>query len=161
MCGNSLRRGLFWAAAVLSLLVSTLALAESPAAKLESLIKASGYTSTKVNDSVWTIDFNGKQLPRFKVVLSASAKEKEGIFVIFANPADKAKLPSTPSFLSMLLRANHDFDYVKVGIDGDGDAFVRADIPDSADGSYFKSVVEQVAAATDQLYGRMKPMLRN
>ena len=38
---------------------------------------------------------------------------------------------------------------------------VRADIPDSTDGGYFKSVVEQVAAATDQLYGRVKPLLRN
>jgi hypothetical protein len=162
MLGNSFRRRLLrWAAIACGILLSGSALAESPAAKLEGLIKASGYTSTKVNDNVWTIDFNGKQLPRFKVVLSASGKDKDGIFVIFANPADKARLPSTSNFLTLLLRANHDFDYVKIGIDGDGDAFVRADIPDSADGNYFRSVLEQVAAATDQLYGRMKPMLRN
>jgi len=159
MCGNSL--WLIRWAAIFALLISGSALAESPAAKLEGLIKASGYTSTKVKDDVWTIDFAGKQLPRFKVVVSVSAKEKDGIYVIFANPADKARLPSTPNFLTLMLKANNDFDYVKIGIDGDGDAFVRADVPDTADAVYFKSVVEQVAAATDQLYGRMKPMLRN
>ena len=111
--------------------------AQSPAAKLEALIKNSGYTSTKVGDNVWTIDFNGKQLAKFKVILSASGKDKDGIVVIFANPVEKSRLPTTPNFMLLLLKANHDFDYVKVGIDGDGDAFVRADIPDGADGGYF------------------------
>jgi hypothetical protein len=163
MRGSVFRRGLLGLAPVLLWLqlMPAAALAQSPATKLEELIKNSGYISSKVNDNVWTIDFTGKQLPKFKVILSASGKDKDGIVVVFANPAEKSRLPATPNFMMLLLKANHDFDYVKVGIDNDGDVFVRADIPDSTDGGYFKSVVEQVAAATDQLYGRMKPLLRN
>ncbi|HLL27195.1 MAG TPA: hypothetical protein VKT73_06045 [Xanthobacteraceae bacterium] len=162
MRGNVFRRGLFvFAPVLLWLIFPAAAFAEGSAAKLEELIKKSGYTSTKVNDNTWTIDFTGKQLPKFKMILSASNKEKNNIFVIYANPADKARLPASANFMLLLLKANQDFDYVKVGIDGDGDAFVRADIPDSIDDGYFKSMVEQVAAATDQLYGRIKPMLRN
>lgn len=60
----------------------------------------------------------------------------------------------------MLLNANYDFDYVKVGIDNDGDLFVRADLPPDTDAAHFKSIIEQVAAATDVLYGRIQPLLR-
>ncbi len=163
MHGNLFRRGVLGFAPVLFwlLFMPAAALAQSPAEKLEALIKDSGYTSSKVGDNVWTIDFTGKQLAKFKVILSASGKDKDGIVVIFANPVEKSRLPATANFMLLLLKANHDFDYVKVGIDGDGDVFVRADIPDGVDGGYFKSVVEQVAAATDQLYGRIKPLLRN
>jgi hypothetical protein len=157
------RRGLFGFAfvALWLLFMQAPALAQTTVAKLQELIKNSGYISTKVGDNVWTIDFTGKQLPRFKVVLSASANDKDGLLVIFANPAEKSRLPTTANFMALLLKANLDFDYVKIGIDGDGDVFVRADIPDGADNAYFKSIVEQVAAATDQLYGRIKPLLRN
>jgi hypothetical protein len=163
MHGNVFRRGFLGFAPVLFwlLLTHAAALAQSPAEKLEALIKGSGYTSSKVGDNVWTIDFTGKQLPKFKVILSASSKDKDGLVVIFANPVEKSRLPTTANFLTLLLKANHDFDYVKVGIDGDGDVFVRADIPDSVDGGYFKSILEQVAAATDQLYGKMKSQLRS
>src|ERR1700687_3536941 len=153
---NLVRRGLLGFAPVLFWLALTpAALAQSPAEKLEALIKTSGYTSSKVSDNVWTIDFTGKQLPKFKVILSASGKDKDGIVVIFANPAEKSRLPSTANFMLLLFKATHDFDYVKVGIDGDGDVFVRADIPDSVDGAYFKNIVEQVAAGADPRYGRL------
>jgi putative sensory transduction regulator len=163
MHGKLFRRGVLGFAPVLFwlLLTHAAALAQSPAEKLEALIKNSGYTSSKVSDNVWTIDFTGKQLAKFRVILSASGKDKDGIVVVFANPVEKSRLPSTANLLTLLLKANHDFDFVKVGIDGDGDVFVRADIPDSVEGGYFKNIVEQVAAATDQLYGRMKPLLRN
>jgi hypothetical protein len=163
MCGNILRRGFLAFAPVLFWLVlmHAAALAQSSAAKLEALVKNSGYTSSKVSDNVWTIDFAGKQLLKYKVILSASSKDNNGIVVIFANPVEKSRLPSTANLMTLLLKANHDFDYVKVGIDNDGDVFVRADIPDGVEGGYFKSIVDQVAAATDQLYGRMKPLLRN
>jgi len=163
MRGNVVRRGPLGFAPVLLwlLFMHGAALAQSPAEKLAALIKNSGYTSSKVGDTVWTVDFTGKQLPKFKVILSASSKDKDGVVVIFANPAEKSRLPATTNFMMVLLKANHDFDYVKIGIDGDGDVFVRADIPDGVDGGYFKSIVEQVAAATDQLYGRIKPLLKN
>ncbi len=53
----------------------------------------------------------------------------------------------------MVIKFNHTMDRVKVGLDGDGDLFVRCDstvrIMDAAE---FKLVVEPVAAAADEVY---------
>jgi hypothetical protein len=157
------RRGLlgvvlcgFW----LALTKPTAAEVTSLTAKLETLMNASGYKMNKVNDSVYTIDFTGKQLAKFKLVVNVVAKGTDGIIVVFTTPVEKSQIPNNTNIMLVLLKANSDFDYVKIGIDGEGDAFVRADIPANADGAYFKTVVEQVAAVTDELYGKIKSLLR-
>lgn len=136
--------------------------AAQTAPKLETLMKQAGYPSAvKVNETTWTLDFSGKQIPKFKVVVSATDKEASGIITAIANPVAKDRLPRNVAKLSAaLLKANADFDYVKIGYDKDGDIFVRADIPPGADLASFKTVVEQVAAAADALYGRIKQFLR-
>ncbi len=132
------------------------------AAKLETLMKASGYKSAaKVNDATWTLDFSGKQIPKFKLVVAAAEKEKDGVITAVVNPVPRDQLPRNRASLSAaMLKANADFDYVKIGFDKDGDVFVRADIPPGADVASFKTVVEQVAAAADEFYGRIKQFLR-
>lgn len=136
--------------------------AGASATKLEILLKASGYKSAaKVKDAVWTLDFSGKQLPKFKVVVTAADNDKDGIITATANPVAKDQLPRNRANLTAaILKANSDYDYVKVGFDKDGDVFVRADIPPGTDLVSFKIVVEQVAAATDEFYGKIKPLLR-
>jgi hypothetical protein len=129
-------------------------------ARLDELVKGSGFKSSKVNDTAYVIDFAGKQLAKIKVVVTVATKGDDGIVVIYANPADKAQLGNSANMMSALLKANNEFDFVKVGVDNDGDAVVRGDIPSSSDIAYFKRIVEQVAAATDELYGKIKPMLR-
>jgi hypothetical protein len=130
--------------------------------KLETLMKVSGYKSAnKANDTTWTLDFNGKQIPKFKVVVTVTEKDSSGILTAITNPVPKDQMPRNRTNLSAaLLKANTDFDYVKVGFDKDGDVFVRADMPPSIDIGSFKTVVEQVAAAADELYGRIKQSLR-
>jgi len=128
--------------------------------RLEALMNGSGYKINKVNDAAYAIDFTGKQLAKFKLIVNVVAKGADGMIVIFTNPVEKARIPNNTNIMSVLLKANGDFDYVKIGIDSEGDAFVRADIPATADGVYFKTVVEQVAAATDELYGKIKPLLK-
>ncbi len=137
--------------------------AGATATKLEILLKASGYQSaTKVRDAaVWTLDFSGKQIPKFKVVVTAADSDRDGVITAAANPVAKDQLPrNRASLTAAILKANGDFDYVKIGFDKDGDLFVRADIPPGADFASFKTVVEQVAAAADEFYGRIKPLLR-
>lgn len=132
--------------------------------KLETLIQDSGYKSAakvKDKDAVWTLDFSGKQLPRFKVVVTASEKDGAGIITAVANPVGKDQLPRNRTNLTAaVLKANNDFDYVKVGFDNEGDVFVRADIPPGVDLASFKAIVEQVAAAADDFYGKIKSQLR-
>ena len=158
---------------LLAVMAAVLALVSSPAradtgaaAKLETLLKASDYKSAaKVKDGVWTLDFNGKQLPKFKLVVTAAEKDvgKDGHGIITArvNPVPRDQLPRNRATLTAaILKANSDFDYVKIGFDGDGDIFVRADIPPGADVASFKTIVEQTAAAADAFYGRIKQYLR-
>jgi hypothetical protein len=144
----------------LALIQSVVAQVTSLTTKLEALVNGSGYKINKVNDAAYTIDFTGKQLAKFKLIVNMVAKGTDGIIVVFTNPAEKAQIPNNTKIMSVLLKANGDFDYVKIGIDSEGDAFVRADIPATADSVYFKTVVEQVAAATDELYGKIKPLLK-
>jgi hypothetical protein len=132
------------------------------ALKLEALMKESGYKSAaKVNDTTWTLDFSGKQIPKFKVAVTATDKDASGIITVIVNPVARDQLPRNRANLSAaMLKANNDFDYVKIGFDKDGDLFVRADIPPRTDLVSFKAVVEQVAAAADEFYGKIKQFLR-
>lgn len=150
--------------AAMALLAPAALRADAPvlAEKLQTLLQASGYKSAlKVKEAVWTIDFSGKNLPKFKVVVTATEKDKNGIITALANPVARSQLPRNRSkLLAALMKANSDLDYVKVGLDDGDDVFVRADIPPGADLASFKIVVEQVAAAADDLYGKLKPLLR-
>ncbi len=132
------------------------------AAKLETLLKASDFKSaTKVKDAVWTLDFNGKRLPKFKLVVTATEKDKDAVITARVNPVPRDQMPRNRATLTAaILKANSDFDYVKIGFDAEGDIFVRADIPPGADVASFKTVVEQTAAAADEFYGRIKQYLR-
>ncbi|HWK86851.1 MAG TPA: YbjN domain-containing protein [Xanthobacteraceae bacterium] len=128
------------------------------AEKLETLLKAGDFKSAlKVKDGIWTLDFNGKRLPKFKLVLAAG----EGIITARVNPVPRDQLPRNRAALTAaILKANADFDYVKFGFDADSDLFVRADMPPGVDDASFKTIVEQTAAAADEFYGRISQYLR-
>ena len=132
------------------------------AAKLAALMQASGYKSAaKVKDGVWTLDFDGKRLPKFKLVAAAADKDGGGIITARVDPVPRNRLPRNRAALTAaILKAHADFDYVKFGFDGDGDLFVRADIPPGIDVASFRTIVEQTAAAADAFYGRIGQHLR-
>jgi hypothetical protein len=128
-------------------------------AKLASLMEQGGFKgANRVNDNVWTIDYSGNQLAKFKVIVAMNDRFG-GLISIFVNPVTRAQLPLTSATMSTMLKANYN-PYVKVGIDADGDSFVRADVPATTDGVFFKSMVERVALETDSVYGQLKPMLK-
>lgn len=127
---------------------------DSPPALIARLLDQSGYSFTKAADGVWTIAFRGKALPQFNVV----ATTQQDIVVLFVIVAGKKELSATPEVMAKLLKLNGDLDRVKVGIDGDGDTFVRVDLSARVvDLQEFKANVEQVAAAADEVYGAIKP----
>ena len=108
---------------LLAVMVAALGLASSAscgdtgaAAKLEALLKASDYKSAaKVKDGVWTLDFNGKQLPKFKLVVTATEKDAgkdgDGIITARVNPVPRDQLPRNRATLTpAILKANSDFD---------------------------------------------------
>jgi hypothetical protein len=120
------------------------------------LLDQSGYTYTKHSDTVWSINRRGNYLSEFKVVIGTG----NDLMVTFVTVAKKAQLKRSEDLLFMLLRLDHEFDYVKVGLDDDQDLFVRVDSsPRLLDLQEFKATVEQVAKSADEVYGKVRPFL--
>lgn len=118
-------------------------------AALTRLATASGVTyKTTKSPTVITIDYTGKKVASIKVIAAA----QDDLIVIFTNPIKKAALSVSNAALMRMARLNHELDYVKVGIDDDGDLFVRADIPIGSTPAQFKEITRQVAASTDEVY---------
>ena len=129
---------------------------KSSPTRISQLLEESGYPYTKAADSVWTIPFEGKALFKFNVVVST----QQNILVLFAIVAEKKKLRVTPEMMQRLLRLNSELDRVKIGIDDQGDAFVRVDLSIRVlDSQELKANIEQVAAAADEVFAAIKPFI--
>lgn len=124
-----------------------------PAARVASLLEETGYSYSKAADNVWAIAYEGKSLPKFNVV----ATVHEDILVLFTIVAEKNSLRLTPDVVQRLLQLNGDLDRVKIGVDKDGDLFVRTDLSIRVlDAREMKENIEQVAAATDVVYAAVR-----
>ena len=135
------------------LLVSTARAQEgasaASAAKVDQLAKASGYDFARKNDTVWAADFQGKNLKSFRLVVAV----QDDVMVTFVTLVEKARVPETTAFMHKLLHYNSTLDRVKIGLDDDGDLFVRCDASVRAvDSKEFHAIVDQVSAATDEVY---------
>ncbi|MGE5625340.1 MAG: YbjN domain-containing protein [Bacillota bacterium] len=126
------------------------------AAKVLRLLKASGYDYVSKSDTVWYITKHGDKLGDFRVI----GANQDDLLVVFVIVAKKADIELDLDLAKKMLSLNHELDQVKVGIDDDGDAFVRTDISIRIlDQEAFKATVEQVAAAAEETYGAMQPYL--
>lgn len=124
------------------------------AAKVFRLLDASGYAYTKKTDTVWYVVKHGTTLGDFKVI---GANEGD-LLVVFVTIARKADIEMDMDLAAKMLSLNNDLDQVKIGIDNDGDAFVRTDISIRIlDKEAFKAVVEQVAASAEEAFAAIKP----
>ena len=127
----------------------------TPAAvKLEQLLTQSGYSFTKAADNVWVIKFRGKALPELNIIVTTT----QALAIIGAVVVEKKNLKPSPELNYNLLKLNHKFDRVKIGIDDDEDLFVRVEVGARVlDLQEFKDNVEQVAAATDEVFAAIRP----
>jgi hypothetical protein len=117
--------------------------------KATQLLQASGYTFTTHTPIVWSVIRPGSSLKSIKVVISVS----ESLLVVFVTVVPKARMRMTPEFMHALLKFNYSLDRVKVGFDDDGDLCVRSDTSIRlTDVQEFKVIVEQVAAASNEVY---------
>jgi hypothetical protein len=119
---------------------------------MDAMLKQTGYGYTTHNATTWSIDLTRKNLGEVKVILSTGSD----ILVTFVIVAKKAAIRKTPQMMEALLTANHDYDYTKIGLDKDGDMFVRVDMPlRTVDATELKSIVDQVANASDEVYAKV------
>jgi hypothetical protein len=129
---------------------------DKPSAKVAKLFEESGYSYTKAKENVWTVAFRGGAFSSFNLVASVS----QDILVIFVIVAEKKDVKVTPELMRNLLKLNSDLDRVKIGIDNDGDIFVRVDLSIRIlDLQEFKANIEQVAASADEVYKAIKPFI--
>ena len=126
------------------------------AAKTDQFLGECGHTFVKKTDTVWYLDYQGKSLEKFKLIIAV----QDDLMVVFVTVVTKAQMQLTPEFTEKLLRYNSRFDRVKIGLDNDGDLFVRCDASVRImDLQEFKAVIEQVANATDELHKGISSML--
>ncbi len=124
------------------------------AAKVFGLLQSAGYQYTKKSDTVWYVSKHGDALGDFKVI---GANEGD-LLVVFVTVARKAHMQMGMDLAAKMLSLNNDLDQVKIGIDNDGDAFVRTDISIRIlDKEALKAVIEQVGASAEETYKAIKP----
>ena len=128
-------------------------------AKMVSLMQANNYNFiTTKSPTVWVIHFTGTHLKDVKVILALDTDNNQ--MVIFVTVVEKRRMPVTTDFLHQLLKYNHEFDRVKVGLDADDDLSVRIDAPlRLADAEEFNNIVTQIKNASDEIYGKIEPQL--
>ena len=128
--------------------------------KLVRLMKEDNFNYvTTTSPTVFVIHLTGDHLKDIKVILAIGTDEDSDL-VVFVTVTPKATMPTTADFRYILLKANHEYDQVKVGFDGDDDLSVRIDATMRlADATYLKNVVNQVKNASDEIYGKIEPYL--
>ncbi|HME58243.1 MAG TPA: hypothetical protein VKF63_07890 [Terracidiphilus sp.] len=156
----SLARLCLFAALLFSLVLPMAAqTAEEGSAKMVSLMQANSYNFiTTRSPTVWVIHFTGAHLNDTKVVLALDTSNYQ--MVIFVTVVEKRRMPVTTDFLHTLLKFNHEYDRVKVGLDADDDLSVRIDAPlRLADAQEFHDIVTQIKNSSDEIYGKIEPQL--
>ena len=148
-------RGLALLVALCLAALAQVALAQSMG--MDAMLKQTGYAYTTHNPTTWSIDLTRKNLGKVKVILSTGSD----ILVTFVILAKKAQIQKTPPLMDALLTANHDYDYTKIGLDKDGDMFVRIDMPlRTVDAAELKSIIDQVANASDEVYVKVATWIK-
>ena len=129
-------------------------------ARVAALLAASKYPSvrhTEPKQAVWSIARRTDARGEFKVVVTV----QNGILIVFVTVAEKANIRRVPELDQKLLKLNHDYDFVKIGIDGDEDLSLRIDAHlRLVDSTEFDYMVAQVVRATDLVFVALKPYLR-
>jgi hypothetical protein len=124
---------------------------------MDAMLKQTVYAYTTHNDTTWSIDLDRKNIGKMRVILSSGSD----ILVTFVIMAKKAGIQKTPQLLDALATANNDYDYAKIGLDKDGDMFVRVDMPlRILDATELKQIIDQVANASDELYPKIKAWIK-
>jgi hypothetical protein len=124
---------------------------------MDAMLKQTGYEYTTHNATTWSIDLTRKNIGKIRVILSTGSD----ILVTFVIVAKKAAIQKTPQMMDALLTANNDYDYAKIGLDKDGDLFVRVDtLLRTVDAPALKDVINQVANSSDELYPKISAWIK-
>ncbi len=134
--------------------------AESAVERTQRVLSKTGFTYTKHGASTWTTEFDKKNLGKFRVIVSV--RDYDAPLVTFVIVAKKANVNKTAELMDKLALANYEYDYAKIGLDNDGDMFVRIDNNlRKIDAEQMKATINQVANASDELFGKISGSIRH
>jgi hypothetical protein len=117
--------------------------------KTNDYVTASDYKVTVAKPcSVWFIS-EALDIPRNGLQGLILVAEENGMVIIGTVVRPKASLDISAATLLELMRLNNELDFIKVGIDHDGDLFVRAELrARMLDAAEFKTAVQNVIGAS-------------
>lgn len=130
---------------------------ETSPVKAARLLNESKVKFSKIAENIWTVPFNGKSFKNFDVVIST---DKTGLFMFVVVAKGTEYKPSEGLFDSLLVQ-NTEMDRVKIGIDKDDrEILIRIDLTIRlVDKREFMENMDQLAAASDQIYAIVQPHL--
>lgn len=115
-------------------------------------VEKSGYKFNTYSKCVWIIS-DALTIPHDGLQGSILIGEQDDFIGVGAVIKLKAHLDLSSATLAKLLRLNNELDFVKVGIDNDGDLFLRAELhKKTLDSAAFKDVFDRIKNESKKVY---------
>src|SRR5262249_6501177 len=125
----------------------------SSQASIEKWLHDGGYAFKTIGCQVWLVQNAVSDLPNAAILMGGAGKE----FVAGVVVQKKAALDISQAMLLKLMQLSDDLEYVKLGIDKDGDLFLRAEVHRSdLTGPIFKRTLDEVIAGARQVDRALK-----
>jgi hypothetical protein len=125
-------------------------------ARVEALMRQSGYDFRKVKTNSWYLILPGREMAQIRIILGAGPSS----IAMGAVVVPKRNLRVNTDALVKLMKLSYDLNYVRVVIDADDDLIVMSQRKDAwLNVEEFKTTVSQVSAAADRVYAVMRPLL--
>lgn len=121
---------------------------------VDRLLKESGLKNQKYSEAVWLVEVSGKDYP---VLVAASGD----VVVIGIIVAKKGSIPFSQEFLYKVAKLNHEYDFVKIGLDNEDDLFARTEHKVAGmSAADFKETFNQVVNATANVVAQLKSFVK-
>jgi hypothetical protein len=143
---------------VLFLAFSAPAVSQECTSKLKGFVNKTGYKLTEARPCQVWVATDALSIPRGEGVTGVLLIGQSGDVVVIGTVVQpKANLELSADVLLKLMQLNNELEFVKVGIDSDGDLFVRAELrAGSMTAEDFSASVKKVVEASTQVYAALK-----
>ena len=126
---------------------------ESPFAKTARLLNETGVSYKKIDEGMWSVRYKGDNREEIDVIVAAYQE----YVIIFTEVAASYEVSLTPDVMKRLLEVNDEVDWAKIGLNKEGDLFVRIDLSiRSIDKQELLDCLVQTATVTDLVAGIVK-----
>jgi len=123
---------------------------QPPTPILKKMLNGSGLPFKVVNDSMLIVPFEGENLAAYDVVIRRTG----GLLVIYSSLIEAIPVKTDEKVCKYLLEQNDHFDLVKIGLSGEGELYLRADLYwTTVSTAILTRVIRQVANVTNIIAG--------